>query len=56
LDAVPGIGKKRKQVLMTAFKGITRMRQASVEELASLPGMTEAAAKEVKAALMTEPG
>jgi excinuclease ABC subunit C len=56
LDAVPGIGKKRKQVLMTAFKGITRMRQASVEELASLPGMTETAAKEVKAALMTEPG
>jgi len=54
LDAVPGIGKKRKQVLLTTYKGITRMRQASIQELAELPGMTEAAAKEVKAALGEE--
>jgi len=54
LDAVPGIGKKRKQVLLTTYKGITRMRQASIKELAELPGMTEAAAKEVKAALGEE--
>lgn len=51
LDAVPGIGKKRKQVLMTTYKGISRMGQATVEELASLPGMTLAAAQQVKSAL-----
>ncbi len=51
LDAVPGIGKKRKQVLMTTYKGITSMAQATVEELAALPGMTLGAAQQVKSAL-----
>lgn len=51
LDAVPGIGKKRKQTLMTAYKGITRMRLATAEELATLPGMTLAAARAVKSAI-----
>jgi len=40
LDGIPGIGIKRKQTLLKTYKGISRMRQASVEELASLPGMT----------------
>lgn len=51
LDAVPGIGKKRKQVLMTTYKGITRMRLATAEELAALPGMNLAAALAVKEAI-----
>ncbi len=51
LDAVPGIGKKRKQVLMTTYKGLTRMGLATVEELAALPGMTLAAARQVKSVL-----
>lgn len=51
LDAVPGIGKKRKQILMTHFKGITAIKKATVEDMASLPGMSIPAAKSVFEAL-----
>jgi len=51
LDVVPGIGKKRKQILLKHYKGITGMKTASVEELATIPGMTRNAAKELSAAL-----
>ncbi len=51
LDGIPGIGKKRKQILMTHFKGITGMKKASIEEMASLPGMSVSAAESVFKAL-----
>ena len=37
--------------LMTTYKGITRMRLATAEELAALPGMNLAAALAVKEAI-----
>jgi excinuclease ABC subunit C len=40
LDAVPGIGRQRKAMLLKHFGGIHKIRAASLEELASLPGMT----------------
>ena len=47
LDDIPGIGKKRKTVLLQAYKGVTAMKLASLEELAALPGMTLPAAEAV---------
>lgn len=48
LDLVPGIGPKRKRQLLRHFGSIKRIRDASVEELASSPGMTLRLAKAVK--------
>ena len=51
LDDIPGIGKKRKTALMRHFGGLHRMREASMDELRSVPGMTLDAARAVKKAL-----
>lgn len=47
LDEVPGIGPKRRQALLTRFRSLDNIRRATVEELAAVPGMTRAAAREV---------
>ncbi len=39
LDRVPGIGEKRKAALLRHFGSLKKMRAASVEELAAVPGM-----------------
>lgn len=49
LDDVPGIGPRRKRALLKAFGSIKGIRQASIEELAAVPGMTRKAAEELKA-------
>ncbi|MEW6243547.1 MAG: excinuclease ABC subunit UvrC [Bacillota bacterium] len=48
LDEIPGIGPKRKKVLMRAFGSLRAIREASEEELARLPGMNSSAARRVK--------
>jgi excinuclease ABC subunit C len=48
LDSVPGIGAKRKQVLLKKFGSVRGIKQASVEELAAVKGMTRAVAERVK--------
>lgn len=47
LDHITGIGEKRRQALRKKFGTIQNMRDASVEELASVPGMTRPAARAV---------
>ncbi len=47
LDGIPGIGVARKKALLRRFGGIENIRQATVEELAAVPGMTKRAAEEV---------
>jgi excinuclease ABC subunit C len=47
LDDIPGIGKKRKSLLLKTYKGVSAMKQASMEELSELPGMTRSAARAV---------
>lgn len=47
LDDVPGIGPKRKRALLKEFGSLKRIREASVEELAGVPGMTRDAAEKV---------
>jgi excinuclease ABC subunit C len=48
LDGVPGIGPARRKALLNHFGSIDAIRLASVEELAALPGMTEAAARSIR--------
>ena len=45
LDHVEGIGPKRRQELWKQFKSLETMKQASVEELAAVPGMNMTAAQ-----------
>lgn len=47
LDQVPGVGKARRTALLKRFKTIEAMRAASIEELASCPGMTKSVAAAV---------
>jgi excinuclease ABC subunit C len=47
LDAIPGIGKKRKQTLLTCYKSITRIRNADASEIAALPGFNQRLAEVV---------
>ena len=48
LDEIPGIGPKRKQALMKHFGSVRAISAASIDELASLQGMTRDAAEKVK--------
>ena len=38
LDNIPGIGEKRKTALLKAFKSVSRIKKASLEELAEIVG------------------
>jgi excinuclease ABC subunit C len=48
LDDIPGIGPKRKKVLLRKFGSIEAIKEASVEELSQTKNMTQTLAKKVK--------
>jgi excinuclease ABC subunit C len=48
LDNVPGIGPRRKRTLLRTFGSVARIREATIEELAAVPGMTTRLAEQVK--------
>ncbi len=48
LDDIPGVGPKRKNLLLKSFGGIESIRSAEVEMLAALPGMNRQVAEKVK--------
>ena len=48
LDAIPGIGAKRRQALMRHFGSLDAIRDASVEELAAVGGMNVKVAEHIK--------
>ena len=48
LDAIPGIGSVRRKALLKHFGSLEAIRQASVEQLAAVPGMTVTAAQSVR--------
>ena len=48
LDDVPGIGPKRRKALLHRFGSIEGIKQASLDELALVPGMTKKAAETLK--------
>ncbi|MSQ29112.1 MAG: excinuclease ABC subunit UvrC [Dehalococcoidia bacterium] len=51
LDAIPGVGPKRKRALLRKFGSVKAIREASVEEIASTVGFTDRLAAAVKGAL-----
>ncbi|MGQ9553692.1 MAG: excinuclease ABC subunit UvrC [Anaerolineae bacterium] len=48
LDDVPGIGPKRRKALLHRFGSIEGIKQASLDDLALVPGMTRKAAETLK--------
>ena len=49
LDDVAGIGGKRKKQLIKRFGGVTKIKEASVNEIKEVPYITEKIAREIKA-------
>jgi len=50
-EGIPGIGERRRAALAERYPSLEALREASVEELARVPGMTRAAAQTLKQAL-----
>ena len=48
LEEIPGIGPKRRKALLKHFGSLEKIREASVDELAAVPGMNLAAARQIK--------
>jgi excinuclease ABC subunit C len=51
LDAVPGVGPKRRQLLLKRFGSLDALRSASLEELSAVPGISVEVAESIKAHL-----
>jgi excinuclease ABC subunit C len=51
LDAIPGIGPKRRKALLEKFSDIEGIRMASLEELIEVPGITEEIAQAIRSGL-----
>jgi excinuclease ABC subunit C len=51
LDAIPGVGPKRKKALLKKFGSVRGIREAAVEEIAATIGFTAALAEKVKASV-----
>ena len=48
LDLVPGVGPKRRKMLIRTFGSVKGIREASEEQLAAAPGMTTKVAQQIK--------
>ena len=51
LDGIPGVGPKRRQTLLTHFGSLEDLRNATAEEIGSVPGIPIQVAEAVKAYL-----
>jgi excinuclease ABC subunit C len=51
LDEFPGIGEQRKAALLKKFGSVQRLRTATLEQIAKVPGFGGKAAQELKAFL-----
>jgi excinuclease ABC subunit C len=51
LDSIPGIGPTRRKALLAHFGGLEAIREAPVEEIKAVKGMTEKLAQMVKESL-----
>ncbi|KQO39004.1 MULTISPECIES: excinuclease ABC subunit UvrC [unclassified Aeromicrobium] len=54
LDDVPGLGPTRRKALMAAFGSVRKIRAATVDEVAAVPGFGRATAESVVAALAAD--
>jgi excinuclease ABC subunit C len=48
LDEIPGVGPRRKRLLLRTFGSIEGIRRATVEEIAAVPTLTKAVAERVR--------
>lgn len=48
LEEIPGVGPRRRRMLLRTFGSIEAIRRASVDELASVPTMTKVLAQQLK--------
>jgi len=55
LDQVPGLGEVRRKALLAHFGSLKKLRQASVEEIAAVPGFGPKLAQSIKDALAATP-
>ena len=55
LDDVPGLGEVRRKALLTRFGSLKRLRAATVDELALVPGIGRTTAESIAAALHQPP-
>ena len=53
LDAVPGIGPKRRHSLLKQFGSVAAIKESSLEELAAADGMNKNIARRIKAVSYT---
>ena len=51
VDLVPGIGPKRKRMLMRRFGSLSGIKEAAIEDIAAVPGMTRSLAVRLKESL-----
>ena len=51
LDGLGGVGPKRKTLLLKHFGGVEKIRAATLEELRSVPGISDAVAQSIHSAL-----
>lgn len=51
LDAIPGVGPVRRRRLLRQFGSVRRIREASIDELLEIPGITRVVAERIQAAL-----
>ncbi|MCO5204986.1 MAG: excinuclease ABC subunit UvrC [Anaerolineae bacterium] len=51
LDSIPGVGPKRRKMLLDQFESLDGIRDATIEEIASVPGIPVEVAESVKAHL-----
>ena len=56
LDDVPGLGQLRRKALLTYFGSMRKLRQASLDEIAQVPGFGPTLAASVKAAVAESGG
>ena len=48
MDSVPGIGPKRKKALIRHFGSVKGIREAPIDDIAAVVGMTRKLAQQVK--------
>jgi excinuclease ABC subunit C len=50
-DDLPGVGPKRRQALLRVFGSLKRVREAPIEQIAAVPGISRALAERIKTTL-----
>ena len=50
-DELPGVGPKRRRALLRVFGSVKRVREAPVEQIAAVPGISRSLAERIKSTL-----